>query len=108
MPHEPERYLYDIQSACSRIDIYIAGLSFDTYERVDQLRDSVERCIEIIGEAVRQATHYHPELVALFPDAHAIIGMRNILSHAYGEVNDAIVWSAAKDRIPEITRSSYR
>ena len=84
MPHEAERYLFDIQSACIRIETYVAGLNFDIYQRADQVRDSVERCIEIIGESVRKVILYHPDLSVLFPDAHAIVGMRNILSHAYG------------------------
>ncbi len=91
MPLEAGRDLYDTRI---RIGTCVVGLSFETYARVDRIRDSVERCVEIISEAVRQATSYLSDLVALFPDAHAIIGMRNIVSHAYGEVNDAIVWPA--------------
>jgi uncharacterized protein with HEPN domain len=102
MPHEAERYLFDIQSACVRIEIYTAGLDLEIYQRTDQVRDSVERGMEIIGEAVRKVILYHPDLSALFPDAHAIVGMRNILSHAYGEVNDAVVWSTTQERVPEL------
>ncbi len=98
MQHDAERYLFDIRSACIRIDNYTVGLNFDIYQRADQ----VERCLEITGEAVHRATKYHPDLVQIFPDAHAIIGMRNILSHEYGEVNDAKVWSTVQERLPEL------
>jgi uncharacterized protein with HEPN domain len=102
MPHSAERYLFDIQSACIRIGTYIAGLQFETYTNVNQVRDSVERCIGIIGEALRQALHHHPEMAPLFPEARAVIGMRNILSHEYGEVNDAMVWLTAREHVPQL------
>ncbi|WP_353849779.1 HepT-like ribonuclease domain-containing protein [Arthrobacter sp.] len=34
------------------------------------------------------------------PELDRIVGMRNVIAHEYGEVDDEIVWAAATKRIP--------
>lgn len=102
MPRDQSRYLHDIQSACIRIQNYTAGFGFSSYENIDQVRDSVERCFEIIGEAVRQMIRHYPDMVAFFPDASSMIGLRNILAHEYGEVEDERVWWVVENKVPEL------
>ena len=47
------------------------------------LRSAIERQLLIIGEALARIRREHPKELAHFPDGSAIIGMRNILCHAY-------------------------
>lgn len=38
-----------------------------------------------------------PQTADRVPNAHKMIGMRNILIHGYAQVNDETVWRAATD-----------
>lgn len=102
MPRNAERYLFDIVEACTRIGLYTAGSTFDGYNSTPQMRDAVERCLEIVGEAIRQVLQQHAELSPLFPEAREIVGLRNILAHEYGDVDDERVWLVAVGKIPEL------
>jgi uncharacterized protein with HEPN domain len=71
--------------------------------RPDELRRSaVERQLEIIGEALKHLRNGDPETAQHIPDITRIIGLRNILAHGYTMVDDAVVWSAASQRVPEL------
>ena len=65
------------------------------------MRRAVERDLEIIGEAARHISEsfraQHPEITW-----RKIIGLRNILSHDYGSVDDERVFAVAQTRIPEL------
>ena len=65
-------------------------------------RSAVERQLEIIGESLNNLRKYDPPLAAEIPDLNRIIGLRNILAHAYAVVDDSVVWSAAHSRVPEL------
>ena len=51
-----------------------------------QLRWSVERGFEIIGEALSQLRKIHPEIAEGITDWRAIISFRNVLIHAYSVI----------------------
>ncbi len=102
MPHSEDKYLHDIVEACSRIHIYTVGLSFNGFSSTDIVLDAVARCLEWIGETVRQITMHYPSTIHLFPDAAAMIGLRNILAHDYGEVDEARVWWVVQNKVPEL------
>jgi len=66
-----------------------------------RLQTSLERLLEIIGEA---ANRVPKDVQAKFPQIpwSAIIGMRNILVHAYDSVDPAKLWYAATVSMPEL------
>ena len=61
---------------------------------------AILRWLEVIGEA---ATHVSGELRTAHPEVPwaDIIGMRNVLIHAYRRVEPVLVW-AAVERLPEL------
>jgi uncharacterized protein with HEPN domain len=64
MPRDIDRYLEDIRSACTRIDLYTVGLSYDGYVNASQARDSVERYGEVNDSLVWWTVHNKvPELL---------------------------------------------
>ena len=78
------------------------GLDADAYA-ADELRSSaVERQLEIIGEALKNLRKTDPDIGDQIPEIARIIGLRNILAHGYTVVDDAVVWSAASQRVPEL------
>lgn len=63
---------------------------------------AVTRWMEVIGEAAGAVS---AELRADYPEVawRDLVGMRNILAHAYRRVNLDLVWRAV-ERLPEIER----
>jgi uncharacterized protein with HEPN domain len=61
---------------------------------------AILRWLEVIGEA---ATQLSDELRTAHPDVpwSDIIGMRNVLIHAYRRVEPALVWQAV-ERLPDL------
>ncbi len=88
--------------AADKIAAFVAGLTEDQY-RHDELRKSaVERQLEVLGEALKNLRNTDPQLAQRTPALARIIGMRNILAHAYAVVDDGVVWEAATVRVPEL------
>lgn len=62
----------------------------------------MERQLEILGEALKNLRSADPDTAAAIPDLARIIGMRNVLAHAYAVVDDGVVWEAATARVPAL------
>ena len=95
MPHKLESMRYDILTAITEIDGFVAGKS-----RADLMSDRalqlvLEREFEIIGEALFRLRKDAPDAFATIPSGNRIIAMRNILAHGYDRVDYAILWDAA-------------
>ena len=73
-----------------------------TFNEKDYLQDAVIRCLEILGEASKRLS---PELRLQHPDLpwRAMAGMRDVLIHAYDQVDLEEVWMAYQ-RFPDIRR----
>jgi uncharacterized protein with HEPN domain len=63
------------------------------------LRAAVERQFEIIGEALAQLARLDGALVARISDYRRIISFRNILIHAYADVDHLLVWDMLQTRL---------
>ena len=68
------------------------------------LRFAVERAFSIIGEALAQLSRVDPALAARITDSRSIIGFRNILTHAYAQIDDRIVWGIVQSKLPILIR----
>lgn len=73
---------------------------FEAFHEKDYFQDAVIRCLEILGEASKRLS---PDLRRLHPQVpwRAMAGMRDILIHAYDQVDLEEVWMAYQ-RFPEI------
>ncbi len=94
-------YLWDMLDAARAIQKFVVSRSFEDYGSDRMLRGAVERHLEIIGEAANRVSRgfrsAHPEIPWL-----RIIAQRNVLTHEYGEIDDALIWRVATARIPEL------
>lgn len=84
-----------------RVQKFIHARTADDMETDDMLAYAVVRAIEIIGEAAAQVS---PELRADTPQIawRNIIGMRNIIVHAYADLSYPIIWDVATLNLPEL------
>src|SRR5216684_1624514 len=98
--NEAAKYLWDAQRAAESIIRFTFGRNFDDYLADEMLRAAVERQFEIIGEAFVGLRRVAPEVAAMVPDVAQIIGFRNVLVHAYGDVDSKEVWSTIQDDLP--------
>ncbi len=103
MQPRAQTYLNDVLAAAQLIAEFTAGLSFDGYEGNLLIRSAVERQFTIIGEAVTQFARIEPQAVNGISDYRRIIGFRNVLTHAYADVQAQVVWDAVETRLPILT-----
>ncbi len=101
-PQAPDSaYLWDMLEISRTVRSILLGVTLDEFmqDRVRQL--SVERGLEIIGEAARRISvgfkHAHGEI-----PWRDIIGLRNILAHEYAEVDLELVWETVTRDIPKL------
>jgi uncharacterized protein with HEPN domain len=100
---DPRKYLWDAREAAAAIVRFITGKTFDDYLADRLLSSAVERQFEIIGEALSQLAKLDRALAAQVPDWQQIIAFRNILVHGYAEIDDSIVWDAARNDLGHLT-----
>jgi len=102
MPYEVKQSVMDAMRVCQQIMNYTAGLTLEIYQGDCQLRHSVERAYEILGEAFKRIEKVDPSFRESFPEMGDIIGMRNRLIHGYDVVDDEVVWRTAEENIPAL------
>ena len=84
------------------IQSFVNGISFEVYQSDEKTRLAVERCFEIIGEALNRAYKLDPETVDSITDYRKIISFRNILAHCYDSVEDRLVWGVIEESLPSL------
>ena len=97
------KYLEDMRLAASAVQQFIAGKTQADYEHSLLLQSAVERQLEIIGEALSQLARRDPPTATLIPGHRQLIAFRNLLIHGYADVDDALVWGAIHNDLPELT-----
>ena len=93
MSRNPELYLLDILDAGHAIQGYVEAYDYDAFAADRKTLDAVVRCFEVIGEAVKHLPEEWKAEHAEIP-WHAISAFRNILAHAYFNVDASIVWTS--------------
>ena len=101
-PPSDQVRLRHIQEAIELITQYVSGMDLDEFldDRKTQL--SVERLLEIVGEATR---HISSELKRDHPHVpwRQITDLRNVVSHEYFQVRPELIWDFAVNEIPTLS-----
>jgi uncharacterized protein with HEPN domain len=106
MPRDPRAYLLDVETAATEIlQDFIAGVPLEAYPLDNKTRRAVERSLEIIGEALAQLRKRDPAVVTPIDQHSQIIGLRNVLIHEYGKVNDEQIWHTVQQKLPQLLHS---
>lgn len=100
MQHKILKYLLDIESIITEIDEIKTRTSndFNVFQQDIILQRAIERDLEIIGEAVRNILEINPNTE--ISSTRKIIGLRNIISHAYDSVEPQLIWAIIQKDIP--------
>ena len=98
------KYILDIERVIEEIEIIKVKTenNFNRFKADFILQRAVERDLEIIGEAIRKILEIDPD----FPISSAgnIIGLRNIIAHAYDSVEAELIWGIIQIHVPALAR----
>ncbi len=96
------KYILDIESVIHEMDSFKALVdnNFEKYLESTVVKRATERNLEIIGEAVRKIKELEPAIH--ISSYNRIIGLRNLIAHAYDAVEDEIIWGIIQRDIPKL------
>ena len=94
----------DILKFCSKIELYIEGLTKEIFEKREMVIDAVLRNLELVGEASNRLTKEFQDKYSIIP-WKKLIGLRNIVIHAYSDVDLDIIWDIITKNIPETRKT---
>jgi len=106
MQLESKKYLYDIAQAAGRAQQVIEGKNYSEYASDPLLRWAVERQLQIVGEALAQLLRKDPATAALISEYKQIIAFRNVLVHGYAKIDNQVVWSVLRLKLPLVLREA--
>ena len=104
MKHRTPKYLRDILEMAELIAETISGKAYEEYASDIRLRHQIQHELLIIGEAVAQLAKHDPSTAGRIRDQHDIVGLRTVLAHRYGRVNDVIIWQVIQVHLPRLVR----
>jgi uncharacterized protein with HEPN domain len=96
MDERISKWLFDIQIAGSEIHDFLRQNKIESaidYNQNIILKRAVERNLEIIGEAINRIVKRDESFLEILPESKSIIGLRNLIIHAYDGVSDEMIWS---------------
>jgi len=88
----------DVVEYATYIEEMTAGLDEAAFRANRMVQLAVLRCLEVMGEAAR---HVPADVQARCPDVdwRLMNDMRNVLIHAYSNVDLSIVWGVVRNRV---------
>jgi uncharacterized protein with HEPN domain len=90
--------LWDMLDAARATIEFIHEKRFDQFMTDRMLRSAVERNLEIIGEAAKHVSQAFRDSISDIP-WRAIIALRNVISHEYGEIKYERLWSLCTEQL---------
>ena len=108
MSRTVKKYLYDIHYSAQVVGEYAAGKTEEDYLADEGLRDSIERRLGIICEAMRELDRTHPEAASRFTNHRKIIGFYTLLVYLYYQINDKEIWQTASEDVPLLEEEAER
>jgi uncharacterized protein with HEPN domain len=91
----------DALDAMREAEGFVRGMDLDSFLNDTRTAYAVERCLSIVGEALR---HVPEEVREAHPEVpwRDVVGMRNRLAHDYLRTDREIVWQTVWTDIPAL------
>ena len=96
------KLIEDARIACDEVAQFANGRSEDEFRSDIAFQRSVERSLEIAGEALRRLRDVDRVVADSIPDLSRVIGLRNILAHGYDSLDRGIIWSVVTEHLPNL------
>ncbi len=84
--------------------MFVAGLNYDSFDSLDLLQSGVKHKLEIIGEALKQASRYYPGALDSVTEAKFAINLRDRIAHGYFSVDPKILWDTIQKDLPVLVK----
>ncbi|MGH8029301.1 MAG: HepT-like ribonuclease domain-containing protein [Arenimonas sp.] len=93
--------LLDMLAACREVRAYIGHGGVEEFMADGKTYRAIERCLEVIGGAARRISLPSQAAYPRIP-WRKIVGLRNRISHEYGDVDYEEVFAIATVSVPEL------
>jgi uncharacterized protein with HEPN domain len=95
--------LWDMLDAARAAMQFTSNRQFEDFLADRMVRNAVERNLEIIGEAAGRVSHAFRDSLPDIP-WRAIIALRNVLAHEYGEIRYERLWFLCTEQLAVLIR----
>ena len=96
-------FLKDIEDSIEKTEVYIGDMSKEKFFKDVCTQDAVIRCLEIIGEAIKNIPvafkEKHPEV-----SWNKMVELGDVLEHALSGIDFERVWLVVKDDLPDLKK----
>jgi uncharacterized protein with HEPN domain len=96
--------IQDILESIAKIQRYVSGVDFETFENDEEVMDAVIHNLTVIGEAANhipdEVTNYHPEI-----PWRQMIDLRNFSVHAYWNLHPSVIWDTIQNDLPPLVEA---
>ncbi len=96
------KWLVDALHAVDSILEFTRGKTYDDYSNDLLLRSGVERQFLILGEALKRVRDHERAYFDAITGAGDAVAFRNVLSHNYDSIEDAIVWDTIEEYLDSL------
>jgi hypothetical protein len=102
MDNFTKKHLQDILNAIDDIETFFDGQPklFEEFCGDIRLQRAIERCIEIIGEAMNRILKENKDIS--IRNARKIVDARNYIIHGYDSLSVDILWSIVINHLPHL------
>ena len=96
-----KQYFIDILDSINKIEKFLEGYTFESFNNDEKTQYAVVRGLEIIGEASKKIPQ---DIRKLYTDIpwREMAGMRDILIHDYFGVDTKVIWKTASLDLPHL------
>lgn len=95
------KYLEDVKLIIEDLSVIVGDeKKFANFNNNKMMRLAVERCFEIIGEAIKNFEKINQEIQ--ITNSKEIIGLRNRIVHAYDSIDYERLWAIVINHIPRL------
>ena len=96
--------LREMRDAAQRALIFVGPRSNAEFLADELLQSAVAMSLLRLGESATKILQNYPEFAQAYPDVRwkSMRGARNIIAHAYDELDFVIIWKIVADHLPSL------
>ena len=96
-----------VLSRSSKINV---AKDFTTSVEGGELFDAILMRLQMVGEVLKKVAKTKPEILQSHPEIewNKIIGLRDVISHDYMFVDEGVIFSICKDKMPKLKEAVVR
>ena len=93
--------IQEILEAIAKIQRFVSGIDFNTFENDEEVMDAVVHNLTVIGEA---ANHIPSDITDRHPEIpwRQMIDLRNFSVHAYWNLRPSVIWDTIQNDLPPL------